>query len=131
MSTLRFLKCSLPTCDRTVGQHSSKKNNNKSVCDQHRTSRKSAVDKWKMENGCSNKDGLRYGFPCVSKTILHPATLDINHVDGNNLNRDPSNVEILCKMCHTMVTLNHKHHLIHNKSRRAKFTDTGLFTGLF
>jgi hypothetical protein len=129
MPKLSYLKCSIPNCHNTVGQH--KPGKNKQVCSAHRTHRKNETDKWKMDNGCSNKDG-HYGFPCVCSVILDPATLDINHIDGNNMNRDTSNIEILCKMCHTMVTLMNEHHLQPSPSdRRPKIYDpNGLFVGL-
>lgn len=115
----------MPNCHNTVGQHRS--NKNKQVCSAHRKQRKHEVDIFKMATGCSNKYG-KYGFPCVCNNIFHSATLDINHIDGNNLNRDPSNIEVLCKMCHTVVTLNHEHHLQEKKDiRRAKIVNTGLF----
>jgi len=126
MATLTFLKCSYPNCTNTVGQHSKVKNTNKQVCSAHRTHRKREVDKWKMDKGCANSDG-HYGFPCVSSEILDPATLDINHIDGNNANRNESNIEVLCKMCHTVVTIRNGHHLQPRPDRRTKLADTGLF----
>jgi hypothetical protein len=126
MTALTYLKCSLPFCFNTVGQHSKVKNVNKQVCSAHRTSRKDVVDKWKMNSACANKNG-HYGFPCVCTTIQDPSQLDINHIDGNNDNRDPDNIEVLCAMCHRMVTLREQHHLTIKKSRRAKLAETGLF----
>jgi len=126
-TTLKYLKCSVPNCCNTVGQHSKKKN--KQVCEPHRKKRKGEVDKWKMDQGCANRDG-HYGFPCVCKDILDPVTLDINHIDGNNDNRDPSNIEVLCAMCHRLVTIRNEHHLQPNADRKATYADTGLFTGL-
>jgi hypothetical protein len=126
MATLKHLKCSMPNCPNTVGQHSKTRNTSKQVCSAHRTNRKNEVDKWKMQQGCANHNG-HYGFPCVCSTILDPATLDINHIDGNNGNRDPSNIEVLCKMCHTKVTMNSGHHLQARPDRRLKIADTGLF----
>jgi hypothetical protein len=126
MATLKHLKCSMPNCPNTVGQHSKTKNTSKQVCSAHRTKRKNEVDTWKMQQGCANHNG-HYGFPCVCSTILDPATLDINHIDGNNGNRDPSNIEVLCKMCHTKVTMNSGHHLQARPDRRLKIADTGLF----
>lgn len=131
MATLKFLKCSIPNCSNTVGQHSKQKNKNKQVCEPHRKTKKHEVDKWKMDNACANKDG-HYGFPCVSPNILDPVQVDINHIDGNNDNRDPSNIEVLCAMCHRMVTKMAEHHLQPNNSRRAKINDpNGLFSGLY
>lgn len=116
----------MPNCNTTVGQHSKSKNKNKQVCSAHRTNKKSEVDKWKTNNGCANTDG-HYGFPCVCSVILDPATLDINHIDGKNDNRDPSNVEVLCAMCHRLVTMRNEHHKQLTPSRRTKLADTKLF----
>jgi hypothetical protein len=127
MATLKYLKCSMPNCSNTVGQHNKGKNTNKQVCSAHRGHRKHEVDTWKMNQGCANRDG-HYGFPCVCSTILDAATLDINHIDGHNGNRDPSNIEVLCKMCHTMVTLRNQHHLQPRPDRRLKIAQTGLFS---
>jgi hypothetical protein len=117
MATLSYLKCSFPNCNNTVGQHT--KSKNKQVCSAHRSHRKSEVDKWKMHQGCANKDG-HYGFPCVCSEILDPVTLDINHIDGNNSNRDDNNIEVLCKMCHTIVTIRNGHHLQPSPDRRTR-----------
>jgi len=125
--TLTHVKCSMPSCCNTVGQHSKRLNKNMQVCSAHRKHKKHEVDKWKMSQGCANKNG-KYAFPCVCSTILDPATLDINHIDGTNSNRDPSNIEVLCKMCHTVVTLREEHHLGKTKSKRtASLEDTNLF----
>lgn len=138
MTILTYLKCSMPNCHNTVGQHSKKLNTNKQVCSAHRMARKHEVDCWKLEQGCANRNGKfgigRYKFPCVCSHIISPATLDINHIDGNNLNRDASNIEVLCKMCHTMVTLQEGHHLNKNKSNRRRsegIVNNGLFPTLF
>lgn len=112
MKRIPKLKCSIPYCTTTVGFHKKNKNGthaNKQVCEYHRRRGKAETDIWKLSQGCANKDA-HYGFACVSSTILHSATLDINHIDGNNLNRDPKNIEVLCKMCHTVVTINEGHH---------------------
>lgn len=116
----------MPNCNNTVGQHNKAKNQNKQVCEAHRKSKKHEVDRWKMNQGCANKDG-HYGFPCVSTVILDPAQLDINHIDGNNNNRDPLNIEVLCKMCHPIVTLRNGHHLQPKFERRAKLAETNIF----
>jgi hypothetical protein len=126
MTTLGYLKCSIPSCSNTVGQHSKTKNTNKQVCSAHRTHRKAEVDKWKTNQGCANKDG-HYGFPCVCTSILDPCTLDINHIDGDNGNRNSSNIEVLCKMCHSVVTIRNEHHKQARPDRRLKIANTGLF----
>jgi hypothetical protein len=132
MATLKYLKCSIPGCHNTVGQHNTLLNKNKQVCEPHRKHRKHEVDKWKLDLGCANKDG-HYGFPCVCSTILDPCTLQINHIDGNNDNRDPSNIEVLCGMCHPMVTKLEGHSTKKNQNRKRRLTpaDTGIFVGLF
>jgi 5-methylcytosine-specific restriction endonuclease McrA len=106
---LPYIRCSFPNCHNTVGQHSKALNKNKQVCSAHRTTRKYEVDVWKLNSGCANKDS-HYGFPCVCTTILDSGTLDIHHIDGNNNNRNPDNIEILCKMCHSIVTVRNGHH---------------------
>ena len=127
MATLKHMKCSMPNCGNTVGQHSKVKNKNKQVCSAHRTRKKLEVDNWKMQQGCANSDH-HYGFPCVCSTIIEPATLEINHIDGNNSNRDPSNIEVLCSMCHRTATLRQEHHLNQTtEDRRTKLANTGLF----
>ena len=126
MTVLIHLKCSLPTCNNTVSQHSKTHNKNKQFCNAHRTRRKHEIAKWKMDRGCANKDG-HYGFPCVCKLVLDSIQLDINHIDGNNMNRDPANIEVLCKMCHALVTVRNGHHLTPSGTRRLKPIDTGLF----
>jgi 5-methylcytosine-specific restriction endonuclease McrA len=130
MKKLPPLTCSLPHCSRKVGYHKAHKNGthqNKQVCNYHRKAGKHEVDAWKMSQGCANKDA-HYGFACVSMDILHPATLDINHIDGNNLNRNPENIEVLCKMCHTVVTIQEGHH---TKIGPRKWPKNPLFDELF
>lgn len=117
----------MPWCNNTVGQH--KIGKNKQVCEIHRNSKQHEVDKFKMSHGCANHGGLRYGFPCYCKqAVIDPQQLDINHIDGNNLNRDPSNIEILGVACHRLVTKRFEHHCSRNSDdRRAKLAETGLF----
>lgn len=38
----------------------------------------------------------------------HPCQLDIDHIDGNRHNDDPSNHQILCANCHRLKTLINK-----------------------
>lgn len=35
---------------------------------------------------------------------LHPCQLDIDHIDGNRANNDPSNYRTLCSNCHRLKT---------------------------
>ena len=34
----------------------------------------------------------------------HPSQLDVDHIDGNKLNGDPSNLQTLCANCHRLKT---------------------------
>lgn len=34
----------------------------------------------------------------------HPCQLDVDHIDGNNGNNDPSNYQTLCANCHRLKT---------------------------
>jgi hypothetical protein len=131
----QYVKCSLPNCNNGVGYHIKRGTGYtawKTMCNVHRstgkTGQKHIVDKWKMVNGCANKNS-HYGFPCTSTPTI-PAHLEVNHIDGVNLHRDPSNVEILCTACHRLVSKNSKHHLQNHYSGITP-VDTGLFTGLF
>lgn len=129
MATLKHLKCSIPSCSNTVGQHSKQLNSNKQVCGPHRSSRKNEADTWKLNQGCNNQG--QYGIPKCASVVIDPCQLDINHIDGNNDNRNPNNIEILCSNCHRVITIRNQHHLQPNSSRRAKIEDpNGLFTGL-
>lgn len=55
------------------------------------------------KNYCENHDGSKLGFRCTS-TILISAQLDVDHIDGDPSNNDPSNLQTLCKCCHTYKT---------------------------
>jgi len=130
MATLKHLKCSIPSCTNTVGQHSKQLNKNKQVCGPHRSNRKHEADTWKLNQGCNNKG--QYGIPKCTCVITDACQLDINHIDGNNDNRKPDNIEVLCSNCHRVVTIRNEHHLQPTASRRAKIDDpNGLFTGLY
>lgn len=52
---------------------------------------------------CENQDG-RLGYVCTS-TIVHSVQLDVDHVDGNPYNHDPSNLQTLCKCCHAYKSI--------------------------
>jgi len=52
---------------------------------------------------CENQDG-RLGYKCTT-TIVHSVQLDVDHIDGNPTNHDPSNLQTLCKCCHAYKTI--------------------------
>ena len=51
---------------------------------------------------CENVDG-RLGFVCTT-TVLIDDQLDVDHIDGNKKNKDPSNYQTLCACCHRYKT---------------------------
>jgi hypothetical protein len=54
------------------------------------------------ESYCENFDG-HLGFMCpVPKNAWEHflMSLDLDHVDGNHYNNDPSNIRTYCKLCH-------------------------------
>lgn len=125
-----YIKCSLPTCDHGVAYRNVKNGRPlwKTFCERHRNKFKFIADRWKMNQGCANKDG-RYGIPCTS-LIASAGQLQVNHIDGNNHNRDSSNIEVLCGNCHQTATIQGGHHLNQEYRRTLDFAETGLFTGL-
>ena len=108
--------CALPGCIRKVAYHNTKAKTNgttsvkyKMFCEHHRKRGKAAVDQWKLNQGCSNIDA-HHGFKCTA-TIFGAEQLDINHIDGNRYNSDLENLEVLCRNCHSRVTVQENHHL--------------------
>jgi hypothetical protein len=51
---------------------------------------------------CENKDS-RLGYKCNSKIRLS-RQLEVDHIDGNPYNNDPTNLQTLCVMCHIFKT---------------------------
>ena len=119
MTSLFSPKCAMEAytnCTNRVAYHTKKKKqdgtysfNWKSCCEEHRTTKKSAVDQMKMSRGCENIDG-RLGVICTT-TISSPTQLQIDHIDGNKHNNDPANQQILCGCCHALKTAINKDHL--------------------
>jgi len=117
MTNLWAPECALPDCNEQVGYH--KKYNRtgqqapgykwKMFCNYHRGKGKFIVDKWKLDQGCSNTD-THHSFICTSY-ITKSDQLDVNHIDGNRHNSDPKNLELLCRVCHQRVTTDNGHHL--------------------
>jgi hypothetical protein len=68
------------------------------------------VYKINRKSYCENIDG-RLGFVCTS-TIIDPAwQLDVDHIDGDPSNNDPSNHQTLCKCCHPIKTRDERDHM--------------------
>ena len=55
------------------------------------------------KNYCENRDG-RLNFECTA-TIMGEHMLDVDHIDGDPSNNDPSNLQTLCKNCHAHKSL--------------------------
>ena len=51
---------------------------------------------------CENRDG-RFGYRCRYK-IRHMAQLQVDHINGNPKDNDPSNLQTLCANCHILKT---------------------------
>lgn len=105
-------KCAFPDCINNVSYHKKAGNSYKwkMFCEPHRDPKrlKPEVDKWKLQQGCSNIDA-HHGFKCTSH-ITDASQLDVNHIDGDRQNQDQDNLEILCKVCHQRVTVDNQHH---------------------
>ena len=109
-------QCVYPGCINRVGYHEQYRKTNGTVgfkwkrfCEDHRTTKKSQADEFKMSKGCENVDG-RYGFSCTA-TIIGPEQLHIHHRDGDKHNNDVVNLECLCANCHSTVTRINGDHL--------------------
>ena len=42
---------------------------------------------------------------------VHPAQLDVDHIDGEHFNNEPSNLQTLCANCHRLKTILNGDHL--------------------
>ncbi|NDB84204.1 MAG: HNH endonuclease [Alphaproteobacteria bacterium] len=51
---------------------------------------------------CENVDG-RLGFLCTSNILIEDQ-LEVDHIDTNKSNNDPSNLQTLCANCHRYKT---------------------------
>ena len=121
-------RCCMAHCNNQVDYHERFKKMDgtvgfkwKTMCEDHRTLKKSETDQFKMSRGCENRDG-HHGFPCHS-AIISPAQLDIHHRDGNRYNNQIDNLECLCRNCHGLVTLNNGDHLNRYENTVREFND--------
>ena len=58
---------------------------------------------------CENQDG-RFGYRCRYK-IRHMAQLQVDHINGNPKDNDPSNLQTLCANCHIFKTQSQQDYL--------------------
>tara|TARA_R110002012_G_scaffold5757_1_gene26699 strand:- start:750 stop:1163 length:414 start_codon:yes stop_codon:yes gene_type:complete len=58
--------------------------------------------KYRLEY-CENIDG-RLGFKCTTTIIDTAYQLEVDHIDENNNNDNPKNLQTLCACCHRMKT---------------------------
>ncbi len=64
---------------------------------------------YNLRKGRNNR---RYGYRRYKTNIcsfcnfiaVDPCQLDVDHIDGNRLNNDPSNLQTLCANCHRLKT---------------------------
>lgn len=80
-------------CKRSCKRRASSKRLNKKY--------KRTIITWraKIKDSCCNYCGF---IP------LHRCQLDIDHIDGNSKNNDPSNLQTLCANCHRLKTWQNK-----------------------
>jgi hypothetical protein len=57
---------------------------------------------------CENRDA-RLGYKCKA-TNLKPFQLDMDHIDGDNTNNEPKNIQTLCKNCHALKSKTENNH---------------------
>jgi cytochrome c553 len=70
---------------------------------------KTHVDRKHRKDYCENIDGRLKDFVCTTTIPMKngkpwKGVLDTDHIDGNPHNRDPSNYQTLCKVCHAWKT---------------------------
>ena len=69
---------------------------------------------------CENIDG-RLGYICESKIVAPRWQLEVDHIDGDNTNNDPANLQTLCANCHRYKTMLNEENLPKHK-RKSFFT---------
>jgi hypothetical protein len=75
-----------------------------------------------LKSKCDNRDGhlgYKCNFPVKFGIIDGRAVLQVDHVDGNPKNNDPSNLKTYCPCCHRVKTyLNNDHITPGRKTRK-------------
>jgi hypothetical protein len=81
------------------------------------------------KNYCENQDG-RLGFVCNTRlptkkmlaaanvTLLPEQFLEVDHIDSNHKNNDPSNLQTLCNCCHKIKGIQNGDHLTPGRKTR-------------
>lgn len=85
------------------------------------------IQRWKsgLEDGLKGKFGIskyirdyllnKYDYKCQicgwgkTNTYTNTIPLEIHHIDGNHLNNNEDNLQVLCPNCHSL-TSTHKNH---------------------
>ena len=102
--------CEVSGCDN-LGQHLGKYRKDGSImrrkiCTEHQ-GRKYNISGWSYKKYrlkyCENID-KRLGFKCTTTIIDYKYQCDVDHIDENNTNDNPKNLQTLCACCHRIKT---------------------------
>lgn len=75
------------------------------------------IYKQHRENYCENIDG-RLGFKCTTTIVAPNWMLEVDHIDGDNENNEPENLQTLCACCHRVKTMLNEENLPKNKRKK-------------
>ena len=97
--------CAMPGCTRRVGYRKKYKKEDGSLgakwsacCTWHRSGGgKETRLEYLRSKGCANRDGHVTGRMCKDP---NSPSLTFDHIDGNKMNSDPANIDVLCANCH-------------------------------
>jgi hypothetical protein len=69
------------------------------------------------EEYCENIDG-RLGFTCTTTIMAPNWQIEVDHIDGDPTNNDPSNLQSLCNCCHRYKTMINEENLPRHKRKK-------------